>query len=287
MDRCQQMLTALHALPTSELQQEYLLVYSTIARWLKEKSPFKPEFSSSSTRDAVISRSHAFALELLQQNFPQPIDEQERENRLLDLLATGYSRGWWEKTELALKGDTVSIDTSHDLVYVFPAVRLALIAIAVATTTGLIREPAAQFLAQRALVRAVIAEHHWQLDTNEQETLQTILAAFEQVDRMARRDERVRLYRGNLLLKLGNLAEAEKELVQCLTMPSCKGLTQASALYDLACIYALTNREEFCRTTLPKAIELWPKFREEMLKDPNFVSVRDSAWFQSLYNDGF
>jgi hypothetical protein len=283
---CEQMLTALYALPTSELQQEYLLVYSTIARWLKAKLPFKPECSPSSTRDAMISRSHAFALELLQQNFPQSIDEQELENRLLDMLATGYNRGWWEKTELALKGDTVSIDTSHDLVYVFPAVRLALIAIAVVATTGIIREPAAQFLTQRALVRAVIAEHHWQFDTNDQETLQTILAAFEQVDDMAGSDERVRLYRGHLLIKLDRLAEAEEELDLSLTMPSCKGLTQASALYDLACIYALTNREALCRTTLRRVIKIWPQFREEMIKDPDFGAVRDSAWFQELYNDG-
>jgi len=185
-----------------------------------------------------------------------------------------------------LKGDTVSIDTSHDLVYVFPAVRLALIAIAVVVTTGIIREPAAQFLTQRALIRAVIAEHHWQFDTNDQETLQTILAAFEQVEDMAGRDERVRLYRGHLLIKFDRLAEAEEELDLSLTMPSCKGLTQTSALYDLACIYALTNREALCRTTLPRVIKIWPQFREEMIKDPDFGAVRDSAWFQELYNDG-
>ena len=94
---CEQMLTAVHALPRSQLQQEYLLVYSIIAQGLKEKLPLRPEFSPSSNGDAMISRSHAFALELLQQNFPQPIDEQELENRLLDMLATGYNRGWWKK----------------------------------------------------------------------------------------------------------------------------------------------------------------------------------------------
>ena len=283
---CEQMLTAVHALPRSELQQEYLLVYSTIAQWLKEKVPLKPEFSPSSTEDAVISHSHTFALELLQQNFPQPIDEQELENRLLDMLATGYNRGWWEKTELALKEDTVSIDTSRDLAYVFPAVRLALIAIAVVATTGLTREPAAQFLAQRALVRAIIAEHHWQLETNDRETFQTVLNAFEQVGDITRRDARVRLYRGHLLIKLDRLTEAEKELDLCLTMPSCIGRILASALYELACIYALTNREELCCTTLPKAIELQPQFRKEMMKDPDFVTVRESVWFQAIHNDG-
>ena len=135
-------------------------------------------------------------------------------------------------------------------------------------------------------MRAIIVEHHWHFDTNDQEILQTILAAFEQVDYMARRDERVRLNRGYLLIKLDRLTEAEEELDQCLTMPSCTGLTQASALYDLACIYALTNREELCRTTLLKAIELRPQFREEMIKDPDFVAVRESKWFQALHNDG-
>ncbi|MFL5652794.1 MAG: TPR end-of-group domain-containing protein, partial [Ktedonobacteraceae bacterium] len=285
-ERCQQMLTAVHALPRSELQQEYLLVYNTIAQWLKEKLPLKPEFSLSSAKDAMISRSHVFALELLQKNFPQPTDEQELENRLLDMLATGYNRGWWEKTGVALKGDTVSIDTSRDLVYVFPAVRLALIAIEAVANVVPTRDLAAQFLEQRASVRAIIAEHHWQLETNDQETLQTILAAFEQVDYMARRDERVRLNRGYLLIKLDRLTEAEEELDQCLTMPSCIGLTQASTLYDLACIYALTNREELSRTTLLKAIELRPQFREEMIKDPDFVAVREALWFQALHNDG-
>lgn len=282
---CEQMLTAVHALPRSELQQEYLLVYSTIARWLKEKLPLKPEFSPSSTADAMISRSHAFVLELLQQNFSQPIDEQALENRLLDMLATGYNRGWWEKTELALKGDTVSIDTSRDLAYVFPAVRLALIAIEEVANVSSTRDPAAQFLEQRASVRATIAEHRRYLDTNDQEILQSILAAFEQVGYMARRDERVRLNSGYLKIKLNRLTEAEKELDLCLTMPSCTGLTQASALYDLACIYALTNREELCRTTLPRVIELWPQFREEMARDPGFVTMREAAWFQALLND--
>src|SRR2546428_9877192 len=202
------------------------------------------------------------------------------------MLVTGYNRGWWEKTGVALKGDTVSIDTSRDLVYVFPAVRLALIATEVLANAGRTRDPSAQFLEQRASVRAFIAEYHWHLETNDQETLQTILAAFEQVDYMARRDERVRLNRGHLLIKLDRLTEAEEELDQCLTMPSCRGLTQASALYDLACIYALTNREELCRITLSKAIELWPQFREEMARDPDFVTVRESAWFQALHNDG-
>ena len=220
---CEQMLTAVHALPRSQLQQEYLLVYSIIAQGLKEKLPLRPEFSPSSNGDAMISRSHAFALELLQQNFPQPIDEQELENRLLDMLATGYNRGWWEKTELALKGDTVSIDTSRDLAYVFPAVRLALIAIVAVANAGPTRDPAAQFLAQRTLVRAIIAEHRWQLDTNDEETLQTILTAFEQMGDRTRKDERVRLYCGHLLIKLDHLTDAEEELNQCLTMPSCTG----------------------------------------------------------------
>ncbi|GHO96272.1 hypothetical protein KSF_063200 [Reticulibacter mediterranei] len=283
---CEQMLTAIHALPRSELQQQYILVYSMIAQWLKEKLPLKPEISPLSTGDAMISRSHIFALELLQQNFPQSIGEQELENRLLDMLATGYNRGWREKTGVALKEETVSIGTSHDLAYVFPAVRLALIAIKAVTNTGLARDLAAQFLEQRASVRAIIAEHHWHLDTNDQEILQATLAAFEQVGYMARRDERVRLNRGYLLIKLDRLTEAEEELNQCLTMPSCKGLTQASAFYDLACIYALTNREELCRTTLPRAIKIWPQFREEMAKDPDFVTVCDSPWFQALHNDG-
>lgn len=283
---CEQMLTAVHALPKTDLQQEYLLVYSTISQWLKKKLPLKPLSSLSSTGDTMVNRSHAFALELLHQNFPQPIDEQELGNSLLDMLAAEYNRGWWEKAELALRGDTVSIGTSHGLVYVFPAVRLALIAIKSAVNPGLIRDPAAQFLEQRASVSSILAEHSWHLETNDQETLQTILAAFEQVGYMARRDERVHFYYGHLLIKLDRLAEAEEELNQCLMMPSCKGLTQASALYNLACIYALTNREELCRMTLPSAITIWPQLREGMAKDPDFVTVRNSLWFQALQNDG-
>jgi hypothetical protein len=282
---CEQMLTAIHAIPKSGLQQEYHVVYSTIAGWLKNKSAPKPDFSLSSNGETMINRSHNFALQLLQQNFLQPIDEQELENNLLDMLATGYNRGWWEQTGVDLKEDTVSIGTSHDLTYVFPTVRLALIAIEVVANTGRAGDITAQFLEQRTSVRAIIAEHHWHLDTNDQETLQSILAAFERVGHIAKKDERVLLNRGYLLIKLHRLTEAEEELNQCLTMPSCKGLTQASALYDLACIYAMTKREELCRTTLSKAIELWPQFRKELIKDPDFVTVRELTWFQTLHND--
>ena len=281
---CEQMLTAVHALPESELQQEYLLVYSTIAQWLKEKLPLNPDFAPSSSGEAIISRSHAFAFELLQQNFPRQIDEQELGNRLLDMLATGYGKGWWKGTGIALKEDIVSLDSSNDLIYVFPAVRLALIALE-AVNTELTRDIASQFLEQRGTVRKIIAEYRWHLDTNDQETLQSFLNDLDHVDYMTKRDERIPLYRGLVLIKLGRLPEAEEELNHCLAMPSFKEAAQAEAYYNLACIYALTKREELCRTMLTKAVRLWPQFRQNMVGDPDFVSVQDSMWFQLLLND--
>lgn len=278
---CEQMLAAVRKLPTSELQQDYLTVYETIAHWIATGPSSLQVPSLKDTREHVLNRSHAFALDLLHQASSQWKDKQAQQTWLVDTLAAAYDKGWWKNEGVILKEGRASISTSHELVYVFPAVRLALVAIAT-TTKQSTEEPAARFFAQRVAVNTLLNEYRWQVDSSDPMILNTVLTALERSGDAVRRDERVQQLHGVLLIKISRLSEAEEEMEQCLSIPSCTDSTRTFAWYNLACIYALTGREELCRTTLSKAIELGPMLRQQIVGDQDFVLVRSSSWFQAL-----
>lgn len=282
---CEQMLTAVRALPASMPQQEYLTVYEAIAVWLVGLARPVPILPTSSALRNAIERSHAAALELLQRASARSVGGQEEHDWLVDALVASQGVGWWNRTGLLLDGDSVGFGSSHDLVYVFPAVRLALVAAEAADVGSRAGDPAARFLTERASISKLLAEHHAQLDPQieiPEEYLERTLTALEGVGSAASRDERVRLYRGLLLLQLDHLAEAELELQQCLRMPTCTGDSRASVLYNLACVYARTGREDLCRTTLQEALQLWPQLRHSLETDRDLAAVREIAWFQTL-----
>jgi hypothetical protein len=282
---CQQMLAAVGALPPSTSQQEYLAVYGAIASMLegvKHPAPILPPSNASLN---ALSRSHAYTLELLL-DMPTESAGEQRHESLVDTLAAAYGRGWWTKTGVYLEGDSVGVGTSRSIAYVFPAVRLALIAIE-STGVGIdgARDPAAQFLRERATISDILSEHALILDpriARPSESLERTLAALENLGTAASRDVRVGLHRGLLLLRLGRLREAELELQRGLAMPSCTADTRASVLYNLACVYARTDREDLCCTTLQEAIALWPSFCPNVQDDPDFTAVRESLWFRKL-----
>src|SRR5260370_16948455 len=70
---CEQMLTAVRALPASMPQQEYLTVYEAIAVWLVGLARPVPILPTSCAFRNAIERSHAAALELLQRASPRSV----------------------------------------------------------------------------------------------------------------------------------------------------------------------------------------------------------------------
>ncbi len=282
---CEQMLIAIRALPASTPQREYLTVYEAIAARLEGLTRPVPTRPTSSTLQNAIECSHAAALELLRCASARSVGGQEEQDQLVDALIASQGVGWWNRTGLFLDGDSVGFSSSRDLIYVFPAVRLAHLAVEAADARGRAGDPAARFLAERASVSRLLAEHHAQLDPRiemPQEYLERTLTALERIGAAANRDERVRLHRGILLLRLDRLPEAESELQQCLAMPPCAGNSRASTLYNLACVYARTGREDLCRTTLEEALQIWPQLRQFLETDRDFAAVREIAWFQML-----
>jgi tetratricopeptide (TPR) repeat protein len=283
---CEQMLVAIRALPASTIQQEYLVVYGSIYDSFDGLATSIPMLRSSGTMRNAIERSHTFALELLHHANAKPTSQQVMHDELVNRLATAHGKGWWNKAGLRLDGDSIGFGSSSDVVYVFPAVRLALVAAEAAENVSHPGDPAARFLKERNEVSKLLAEHRWELDpisNTPRDTLEDVLTLLETLGATTSRDERVRSYRGLLLLMLDRLYEAELELQECLKMPSCLGETRATALYNLGCVYVRTGRVDLCITALREVIALWPLFRQSLETDPDFITVRETPWFQELH----
>ena len=283
---CEQMLAAVRGLPTSTIQQEYLAVYGSVADRLDGMATPIPMLRPSGTMQNAIERSHTFALELLHHSSAKLTSEQITYDELVDLLAAARGKGWWNKARWRLDGDSIGFGSSSDVVYVFPAVRLAFVATEAAENVSHPGDPAARFLKERNEVTKLLAEHMWELDPTSntpKDSLEDVLTLLENLGATANRDERVRSHRGLLLLRLDRLHEAELELQQCLEMPSCVGETRATVLYNLGCVYARTGRVDLCMAALREAIALWPLFRQSLETDPDFITVREMPWFQELH----
>src|SRR5260370_17437195 len=161
---CEQMLTAVRALPASMHQQEYPTVYEAIAVWLVGLARPVPILPTSSALRNAIERSHAAALEMWERAAARWVGGQEEHDWLVDALVASQGVGWWNRTGLLLDGDSVGFGSSHDLVYVFPAVRLALVAAEAADVGSRAGDPAARFLTERASISKLLASHPPHLD---------------------------------------------------------------------------------------------------------------------------
>jgi hypothetical protein len=102
------------------------------------------------------------------------------------------------------------------------------------------------------------------------------------------RDERPWYYRGDLAVRLHDLRIAEESLHRCLSLLSQPHLTpmrrqiRASALYDLACVYARTGRLSSCRRILLESNNLQPLDGKWLRRDPDLRPLRRCAWFHQL-----
>lgn len=281
---CQQMLEGVGGLPASVLQQDYLTVYGALSRSLQTKSPLASASPLQDTRESMVNRSHAFALELLQYTFSQQKADQEWQTKLVDILVSAYDKGWWQKEGIILSEGTVMTSTSRELVYVFPAVRLALVAIA-GTNKRHFSDPAAYFLTQRETITNHLSRSSWQQESTDFALLLSFLTELEAENYIAVDDERVRQLRGLLALKLGDLSKAESELKRCLSMPSCTDTIRPFAWYNLACTYSLMGQEELCRAALSNAVGFRPVFRQTLRDDPDFAGMQNFSWFQDLLGE--
>jgi tetratricopeptide (TPR) repeat protein len=194
-------------------------------------------------------------------------------------------RGWLDTTQYQLKDQSHSFGTNTYFLYVFPAVRLALIA---AGKEYGQHDPAAHFMKGRIQVKTLLGEHRRVLSTDypiDHDRQQEALTAFKRQLEDAPFDERLWQSTGSLLLLMGDLAEAEKMLLRCLSMPSCSRDSKADAYYDLACVYARLSKEVDCQQMLQNSLQLRPInqfFHDWLLHDPDLEGMRGKAWFQIL-----
>lgn len=282
---CEQMLAAVQALPDSPLQQEYLIVYRTLANWLSDSGGSVPTLPPFSAPQQGIERSHAAALELLRHVSAKGTTGQAKSDWLVEALLALQNSGWWSKSGWFSDGHTVHMSRHGGMNYVFPAVRLALVAAEMSEKGRRAGDPAARFLAARETVSELLSEYDPALDPDAQvprDYLETALAALQNIEGIAKKDERVWLYRGILLLRLDRPQEAEMELEVGRELPTCIGTARALVLANLACVYAQTNREEQCQAALEEALQLDPLLRPSLRAAPDFEKIQETAWFQTL-----
>jgi tetratricopeptide (TPR) repeat protein len=278
---CAAMLTAARSLPASAaFREEYLWTYQSINHRLTGSSP-RPSVLTRDVNSSLLHRSHDLALEIL-----QTAEETIREGRdaawLIDSLAD--ARGWLV-TNYALKHGSFARTSIKYLNYVFPAVRLALVAVGMDYRMD---DLAGQLLLEREQSHEMMSGYNHALDMenlDEGVRQRARVAAEEQLQRTPR-DEQLWGWYGHLLLRLDCLDEAAAALERSLKMRSCVASNRAPILYNLACAYARLDREEDCRRTLEEHIQIEPLDPEWIAQDRDMDSVRGSAWFESLLKTG-
>jgi tetratricopeptide (TPR) repeat protein len=275
LELCSQMLIALAALPTSPEQLEYKSTYEAILRPLEDHTPFSLLPNS---RTSTLQKTHAYAISFLQAG---------RDAKDISWLreALYHRQGWWETTYYQLADDSISMGTHAYTVYVFPAVRLASIAVGQYIPC---EDPAAIFMEERIQAKRIISEHLSSLDSRRSPTehrLLETLAALEESLKKYSYDERLWQYQGLVLLRLGKLAEAEASLQHCMDFPWCGNDTQTSAYYNLGCVYAKMAKEDECRKMLMQWSHLQPKNQldyEWLRQDPDLKEMHKKRWFHDL-----
>ncbi len=276
---CAQMLEGLGTLPDNPLQQEYMVVYTALSKRLKGDNELPPAALLSPT--GKIQHAHAYAIEIL-----QSAEGEKRSGWLTEALQD--RRGWLETTRFQLKDQSPSFGTSTYFLYVFPAVRLALIAAGREDDSG---DLAAQFMKGRIQVNKLLVKHRRVLSADypvDHDRQQVALTAFKRQLEDTPYDERLWQCTGSLFLRIGDFAEAEKTLLHCLSMPSCSQESKANVYYDLACVYARLSKEVDCQRMLQISFQLRPInqfFRDWLSRDPDLEGLREKVWFWALLEE--
>jgi tetratricopeptide (TPR) repeat protein len=275
---CEEVLSTVRDLPPSVERSDYEAIYEAIALLL-ENRPFT--IPALSAPESPLRQSHDLAVSLLeatQANSADPVLPTRLTGALND------RRGWMDTNSYELKDGVFSSGTGLYMIYFFPAVRLALIAVGSLVNQA---DPAARLMVERTEVHKA-SKNHWH-EIHEpagwrRGDLESALAWLDQQMLRTPNDERLPFWRGGILLQLRRLNEAEEALHRCLRLPSCDRLTRAVALYNLACVHALAGRNEECRNVLLESHRLNPIDREHTATDPDLESVRGEPWFVALIN---
>ena len=275
---CEQVLAAVSSLPPSTHRDEYENVYGCIGSWLNG-NPERPKPITNGER-STLGDSHALAASILTLGH-EAVSEGKKSIILDDVLSD--RRGWIEGN-LVFDNETMSQSSSKCLNYVFPAVRLALIALGQRFN---LEDPAARLLVDRKKVRELLATHRYVfqqpiVDDDDKKELDAAIAAFR--DQLSRtpRDETLWAAYGDALLRASQFEGAEDALNHCLALPSCSSDTRASALYNFACLKARLGFESDCRDLLLQSDSLSKLDKKYTASDPDFESVRSKGWFREL-----
>jgi len=229
------MLSALRAFPSSTFRDTQEALYETLRQWLKGTFVTPPPVPTPSA--SPIERSHALAVQCLRQ--AQSRGKLEVTAGLLDVML-GDRRGWWETTQWKLQNGGLSQGFGLYLIYVFPAVRVALASIAQHYGAT---DPAGSLMEARTNAAKAIHDHHSVLvgrDTRP-EQLERALTKLESHSAPVPHHEGVLSSCGNLLLRLGRVDRARSLLERSLALPTCVDDSRAIALYDLACVGPLRS----------------------------------------------
>jgi tetratricopeptide (TPR) repeat protein len=258
--------------------RDWPLVYGAISARLDGRVPYPLPESRSAT---VFGRSHMLAIELLTE--PNPDREDHGVSWLMNAITD--ARGWWETGAYKLSEGSFGHGWGNHLMYPFPAVRLA--AIAVGSAYGEC-DFTAVWMKERADGHLVLNHPYFVLTWNFQldpEQWDSMIAELSDFTERVPRHAEAWYVLGDFLVRRRRLDEAEQRLQTCLALRSCSGDTAASAWYDLACAYALQDREEACRQALLTSDALRPIDRSWIGKDEDLVRVRERTWFKELVGE--
>jgi hypothetical protein len=275
---CEQVLAAVSGLSSSTHQDEYQNVYGCIRSWLNG-NPERPKPVTNGER-STLRDSHALAASILTLGY-EAISEGEKSINLDDVLSD--RRGWIEGN-LVFENDTISQSSSKCLNYVFPAVRLALIALGQRFS---LEDPAARLLVDRKKVKELLATHRYVfqqqiVDDDDRKELEAAIAAFRDQLNRTPRDETLWAAYGDALVRARQFKDGDDALNRCLGLPSCSPDTRASALYNLACLEARLGFESECHDLLVRSDSLSKLDKKYTASDPDFESVRNKGWFREL-----
>lgn len=278
---CELVLEALTGLPSSIHKDEYQNVYTCIQSWLKGGT--EPPKPLPHRDESMLGDSHVLATSILMMGY-EAISQRKSSVDLDEVLS---DRRGWNEGEFVVEDDTISRSSSSYLNYVFPAVRLALIALAQRFS---FEDPAGRLLSERKSTHDLLLRHQHIFreqpnnnhDDHYTKELKRAISDFQERLKLTPRDETLLLWCGGALLRAERFTEAAQILSSCIALPSCGEDTKASAFYDLACVKARLGLESECRTLLEKRARVKPLDKEHMRTDPDFDSLRDRSWFRDM-----
>ena len=275
-----EVLLVVRSLPDSPERAEHEALYATLRSWLDGRPV--PAALPGTSATSPIRASLAWASKFLDDALGALWSKSPWDCRAAVLDA----RYWWQSHSHHIEDDVLSYGSGLKiyLITTLPALRLAGVAIGLAFGA---RDPAGAIMSERHAVLSALNTLDGKYHDGETRR-DRLEAQLSEARRLAERfpdSERVLRVLGNLELRLGCLAEAERSLRRCLNHPLCASPTRAGALYDLACVAAREGRADECRDHLTACLALDKRHREQIGRDPDFDGVKDTEWFKEMGAD--